>query len=428
VTVAEPIYGVTLRWLHPKQRAFVDCKAKGIVVRGGRRSGKTVGVANRAVDRFVNGRRQLYAAPTEVQLDAFWWEVKRALQEPLAAGAYYKNESLHLIERPGYKNRLRAKTAWNADMLRGDFADDLYLDEFQLMAEDTWEVVGQPMLLDNNGDAVFIYTPPSRTTRSMSKAQDKLHASKMFKRAQQDTTGEWAAFHFSSHANPFISRGALERVSRGMTRLAYRQEILAEDIEEVPGALWTREMIDRGRVTGGLNYDIPEVGNIEFSRVVVGVDPPGGATECGIVAAGIGTDGHYYVLEDSSLAASPNQWGLAVVGVYNRRKADRIVGEANYGGDMVESNIRNVGLAMGMALEQNVSYRAVHATRGKAVRAEPITALYEQGLVHHVGEFPNLEDEMIGWVPGSGMRSPNRLDALVWALTDLSTGTGWRAV
>ncbi len=197
----------------------------------GRRSGKTVGAAMRAVRRFLQGRRQLYAAPTAEQVGKFWFEVKTALREPIEAGIFKCNESENFIEKPGTEQRLKAKTAWNADTLRGDYADDLYLDEFQLMNEDTWEVVGAPMLLDNNGDVVFIYTPPSLRSAGVSKARDPRHAAKMFKMAQADTTGRWKAFHFTSHDNPYISKDALAEIIKDMSRQSYRQEILAEDDE-----------------------------------------------------------------------------------------------------------------------------------------------------------------------------------------------------
>jgi phage terminase large subunit-like protein len=154
----------------------------------------------------------------------------------------------------------------------------------------------------------------------------------------------------------------------------------------------------------------------DLVRVVVGVDPPGGATECGIICGGIDENGHGYVIDDRSLAASPEKWASEVVVCYNRNLSDRIVGESNFGGDMVQHTIEQV------AGEQVLSYKAVSASRGKAIRAEPIVALYEKGLIHHVGEFPDLEDEMCTWVPGVSKWSPNRLDALVWVFYDLMVG------
>jgi hypothetical protein len=216
---------------HPAQHQMVNSTSKRLVVKAGRRGGKTVGFAIRAVERFLKGRRQLYAAPTNEQTDTFWFEVKKALAEPIAAGVFKANESERFIELPGTKQRIKAKTAWNANTLRGDYADDLYLDEFQLMAEDAWEDVGQPMLLDNNGDAVLIFTPPSLKSTGVSKAKDPRHASKMFKRAQADTTGLWEAIHFTSLENPFISREGLAIITSEMSMDSYRREIMAQDDE-----------------------------------------------------------------------------------------------------------------------------------------------------------------------------------------------------
>jgi hypothetical protein len=233
---------------HEHQRRFLDSPAKRKVLRAGRRGGKTTGSGILGVRAFLEGERVLYAAPTEDQITSFWFEVKRALQEYLDAAVFVKNETKHVIEQPGSTQRIRAKTAWNADTLRGDYADLLILDEFQLMAEDAWNTVGAPMLLDNNGDAVFIYTPLPPNKRSSSRARDPRHAAKMFKKADADTSGRWAAFHFASNENPHISKEALTDLSSDMTALAIRQEIGAEDVEEVPGALWSQAMIEANRV------------------------------------------------------------------------------------------------------------------------------------------------------------------------------------
>lgn len=216
---------------HSRQDEFIKSVYKRIIVRAGRRGGKTVGVAIRAVEKFLKGRRQLYGAPTTEQIDRFWFEIVRALGPLIDAGVLKKNETEHYIERPGTEQRIKAKTVWNADTLRGDYADDLYLDEWQLMDEDAWGVVGAPMLLDNNGDVVFIYTPPSLRSAGVSKARDPRHAAKMFKMAQQDTTGLWQAFHFTSHDNPHISKEGLAIITSDMSAQSYRQEIMAEDDE-----------------------------------------------------------------------------------------------------------------------------------------------------------------------------------------------------
>lgn len=402
---------VRLRRPHAEQQRFIDSRAKRKVIRAGRRGGKTVGIAILAVNEFLKGRRVLYATPTAEQIATFWFEVKRALGDAIDQGLFTKNESVHTIERPGAKQRIRAKTAWNADTLRGDYADLLILDEFQLMAEDAWELVGAPMLMDGDGDAVFIYTPPSLHAKSMSKARDKKYAAQLYKKAAADTTGRWAAFHFSSDKNPHISKVALAEIAADMTSLSFRQEIMAEDVDEAPGALWKRENIRH------IDRVPPEV---LLVRVVTGVDPTGTreGDEAGIVTPAKGSDSNYYVIADDSRHGSPDEWARAATLAYHAHSGDRIVAEKNFGGEMVEFVLQTV--------DPSVPVKMVSASRGKAVRAEPVAALYEQGKVFHVGRLDALEDEMCQWVPGDA-KSPNRLDALVWGITDLMEGEAFVA-
>jgi hypothetical protein len=397
-------YEIHLPTPHDKQIAFITHPAPRKVIRAGRRGGKTVGMSIYAVQKFLDKKRILYAAPTQEQVDRFWVSVTRALQEPIDAKVFYKNETKHIIEVPGTEQRIRAKTAWNADSLRGDYADELIMDEFQLIAEDAWNTVGAPMLADNNGRAIFIYTPPSLHSRSVSKASDPQNAAKMFKRAAADTTGRWAAFNFTSYDNPYISREALDDLAQDMSSVAYRMEIMAEDLTEAPGALWKRADIDAARVMSAPELD----------RIIVGVDPSAtaGGDEAGIITAGrCGDD--YYTLSDDSLQGSPQVWAQAAVTAYHKYKANLIVAEDNNGGEMVEAVIKQV--------DPTVTVKRVHASRGKATRAEPIAAISEQGRDHHVGMFPKLEDELCLWMPGDA--SPNRLDAKVWALTALTPET-----
>jgi len=188
------------------------------------------------------------------------------------------------------------------------------------------------------------------------------------------------------------------------TRLG-RQELMAEILDDNPGALWTRDLIEKNRVS--------RIGDLV--RIVVGVDPEAssgdGAAETGIVVAGAGVDGHGYVLNDATIRGTPFEWGRQAVGAYHRHQADRMVGEVNNGGEMVGYVIQSI--------DPSVAFTAVHASRSKQARAEPVSALYERGMVHHVGAFPELEDQMCEFVPASGQASPDRLDALVWALTTL---------
>ncbi len=192
------------------------------------------------------------------------------------------------------------------------------------------------------------------------------------------------------------------------TRLG-RQELMGELLEDFPGALWTKAIIDSARIRPDeMRWDM-------FDRLVVAIDPAVSANEdsdeTGIVCAGLLRSGHVLVLSDESCKESPLGWARRAVGLYKRWKCDRIVAEVNNGGALVEANLR--------AVAPEIPYRAVHASRGKAVRAEPIAALYEQGRVHHVGEFTTLETQLCEYVPGVTEKSPDRMDALVWAITEL---------
>jgi phage terminase large subunit-like protein len=193
------------------------------------------------------------------------------------------------------------------------------------------------------------------------------------------------------------------------TRLG-RQELNAEILDDNPHGLWSRAQIDALRVKAAP----------ELKRIVVAIDPAVTSNEhsdeTGIVVAGIGRDDHLYILADLSLIGTPDQWARVAVGAYRTFKADRIIAETNNGGDMVEAVIRSV--------DRVVPYRKVTATRGKTIRAEPVAALYEQSRAHHVGSFDRLEDQMIEFDPTDMQRqkSPDRMDALVWAGTELFGG------
>jgi predicted phage terminase large subunit-like protein len=207
---------------------------------------------------------------------------------------------------------------------------------------------------------------------------------------------------FQNRAN--LAREFLEAIVTRYegTRIG-RQELLGEDLDDNPAALWQRGEIDANR-----RHVLPEL-----VRVVVAVDPAvtagEEADETGIIVVGLGADGHGYVLDDRSMRGSPDAWGREVVACYNRHKANAIVVEVNQGGDLVRHLLGT--------LQGRLPIREVRASRGKVARAEPVAALYEQGKVHHVGSWSGLEDQLCGWTPGH--ESPDRMDALVWGITEL---------
>jgi predicted phage terminase large subunit-like protein len=212
---------------------------------------------------------------------------------------------------------------------------------------------------------------------------------------------------FDNAAN--LAPAFLERLLRKYqgTRIG-RQELDAEILQESEGALWRRAEIEQLRCNAAP----------EMRRIVVAIDPAvGGQTksdETGIIVAGLGEDEHGYILADLSGRLSPDTWAKRAIAAFHEYQADRVVGEVNQGGELIQLTLRTVDPA--------IAFRAVHASKAKRARAEPVAALYEQGRVHHVGAYPELEDQMTNWEPLADRESPDRLDAMVWALTDLMLG------
>jgi len=302
--------------------------------------------------------------------------------------------------RPRYEPSKRRVTFWNGatattysadepDRLRGPNHDLAWADEVAAWRyEEAWDQLMFGLRIGDHPRVVATTTPrPTRLIRDL------------VDRADCAVTRGSTWDNEANLAPAFLDE--MRRRYEG-TRLG-RQELDAELLMDADGALWNRDDLDSYRVTK----------TPTLRRIVVAIDPAVSnnidSDETGIVVAGIDDTGHGYVLEDRSMKGSPNEWAAAAVTGYNVHKADRIVAEANQGGDMITHTLRTV--------DASVPVKLVHASRGKRTRAEPIAAMYEQGRVHHVGSFPQLEDQLCIWTPDSA--SPDRLDALVWALTEL---------
>ena len=291
-------------------------------------------------------------------------------------------------------------SAHEPDSLRGPQFDAAWADELAKWkkADEAWSMLQFALRLGDHPRAVVTTTPRNRAVLKTMLAV----SSTVLTRAPTE----------ANRAN--LSESFLSEVYTrfGGTRLG-RQELEGELVDEVDGALWSQAMLDAAQIT-----DLPE-----FDRIVVAVDPSvsarGRSDECGIVVAGISMRGEpkdwrAVVLEDASLkGAGPSEWAKAAVAAYHRHGAGRVVAEVNQGGALVEQTVRMVDPA--------VAYRAVNARVGKGLRAEPIAALYEQGRVGHVRGLSALEDQMRRMTKSGyqGAGSPDRVDALVWALTDL---------
>ena len=291
-------------------------------------------------------------------------------------------------------------TAYSADQpdrLRGPQHDALWADEVcsWRYLEDTWSMAMFGLRLGKNPQVVVTTTPrPLPLFKSLLK-DNTTHV----------TTG--STYENVANLAPVFVDQIIKRYEG--TRLG-AQELDAKILEDAEGALWTRDTLEKYRVTKAP----------ELTKIFVAVDPKAESSadsEAGIVVVGLGTDKHGYLLDDNSINSTPEGWAKQAVSAYHRHKANAIVAEVNQGGDMVVTTIHSV--------EKSIPVNKVRATRGKYTRAEPVSSLYSQGKIHHVGMFGLLEDQLCSWVPGE--KSPDRLDALVWGFTELmvSGRSGW---
>lgn len=287
-------------------------------------------------------------------------------------------------------------SAEEPERLRGPQHDGGWADELCAWKylQETWDMYQFGLRLGDDPRTIVTTTPkPSKFLRELIDDED----TKVTKGTTYDNL---------DNLSPTFQKAVVKKYEG--TRLG-RQELNAEILEDNPDALWSSEIIEPYRITID---DCPDL-----EKLCVAIDPAVTANkksdETGIIIAGVAWKGdtlHGYVLEDCSLKAKPLKWAQVAETEYRQYDADRVIGEVNNGGDLVESNLR--------AVNKHISYEDVRASRGKAVRAEPVSALYEQGLIHHVGVFGKLEDQMTDWNPlDPTADSPDRLDALVWAFT-----------
>jgi phage terminase large subunit-like protein len=280
------------------------------------------------------------------------------------------------------------------------------------MDEQTWLRVVAPMMLDNDGTTVFVYTPPSSLQAVRSMARDPMFAPKLYLDAEQRAARgdpRWECITFTSHDNPHLNSVALAEITQDMSDRDYRQENLAEDIFDTPGALWDRKLLDRTRVAAA-----PET----FELVVVSIDPSKssavGSDECGVVVCGLAADSIAYVLEDLSAVAAPEEWAQtacdAVLRYVPRSAHTILVAEDNAGGEMIRTVIQSVSRGMPIEL--------VPATVDKYLRAYPVRGRWGMDQCRIVGHLERLEYQMTAWTKGARW-SPDRLDAMVHGIRRL---------
>ena len=382
---------------HQSQKPFVFSESKRIAVNAGRQSGKTSGLAIRAVKRFIEGKSVNYYAPSADQTANFMRYVRAMLLPAIDAGKVTVVTSPHgrVATPSNIDARINARTISDPDSARGDTCDEVLVDEAAHVDPYAVTSVLPPMVATRNGSIILASTPTSILKEPKFRG-DKRWFNKLF--ASSD---KWEKHTFKSQDNPAMTQEAYDTMTSTMSELEIRIECNAEIVDESPYALWKRENI--------IHRKAPET----LARVVVGVDPSGSSNggTTGIVASAY-ADSKYYILEDHSMSGTPHEWGKAVIDAYHTHKADAIVVERNYGGEMCKANIH--------AIDDSVYVREVVATRGKAIRAQPIATLYEtEEQVFHDHSMTELEEQMCLWQPDFTW-SPDRLDALVWGMTYLS--------
>jgi predicted phage terminase large subunit-like protein len=292
------------------------------------------------------------------------------------------------------KSRIKLFSGAEPDRLRGPNFHGGWFDEMASLTDtDAWDQYKFALRLGDHPQTVITTTPrPTKLIKGL---------------LEQEGVVVVRGSTFDNSANLAESALAELRLRYEGTRLG-RQELYGEVVDDVEGALWSRDLIESSRVEE----------HPPLMRIVVAIDPAvtsgENSDETGIVVAGVTTDQHYYILEDLSCRETPDGWARIAVDAYHRHKADRIIGETNNGGDMIELLLRQV--------DNTVAYRKVTATRGKITRAEPVASLWEQGRGHLVGGYPILEDQMASFTIASN-DSPDHLDAMVWACTELMDGS-----
>lgn len=386
-------------WARPEQLLPDDIRI--MLLLAGRRFGKTRSAAEWVRSRVERGvaRQLMIIAPTHNDLltDMLNGPSGLITRSPPGAKPHFKTTDNTL----NWPNGARAicLSAEEPERTRGKEVDTVWCDEIAAWryGEEVWNLI--PFCAGQQDMRILATTTPKPTP--------------LVRRILTEAGHVVRGSTFDNSAN--LSAEVLDQLKKQHdgTRLG-RQELYAEILDDVPGALWSRGMLEACRRPARTDG---------WRRVVVAVDPSGGSgeenDEQGIVVAALGGDGHAYVLEDASCKLSPDGWGRKAVTAYVNHNADRVLWERNFGGEMVE----HVIMTAAKELDVKVATREVKASRGKVVRAEPVAALYEQGRVHHIGAFPQLEDQLCLFTPsGEFQKSPDRADALVWAITDLMLG------
>jgi len=287
------------------------------------------------------------------------------------------------------------------EKILGNEYSTIYFNEISQISYQSY-LMGSTRLAENSGLNLKLYfdcNPPSPKHWSYD-----MFIKKLIPGTKQSITGT-ATMLMNPYDNPNLPKDYIKDHLENLPERMKKRFLLGEFVDDVEGALWNQKLIDINKIDRAC----------ELIRIVVAIDPAvtsnKDSNETGIIVAGLGIDGKAYILEDRSGKYTPNQWARIAISLYDKHNADAVIGEVNNGGDMIETIIRSV--------DSDVNYKSVHASKGKYTRAEPIAGLYEQGKVYHVGELIELEEQMTTWNAQIGEKSPDRIDAMVWAVSEL---------
>jgi len=366
-----------------KTRTGAEWVREQVMTNGAIRIALVAPTAADARDVMVEGESGLLACCERYGIHAKYKSSKRRVEFPNGALAF-----LYSAEEPDRLRGPQHHRGWGDEIAAWDYPE-------------TWDQMQFGLRLGEHPQSVATTTPkPVHLVRTLLKGE---------------LSGDVVVTRGSTYDNAANLSPSFLSVIRGKyegTRLG-RQEIAGELLSDVEGALWNYAMIESSRLPA-----LPD--GIGLARIVVAVDPPASSgsesAECGIVVAGRGDDQRGYILADRSIRGTPNEWARAAVKAYDDFQADHVTIETNQGGEMATNTLKTV--------RDTLPIEAVHASRGKYARAEPVSALYEQGRISHLGTFPSLEDQYVTWVPDGKSPSPDRLDAAVWAITDLMLEEG----
>lgn len=393
---------IELSYTNPQIDIFFNIP-KGVkyqIVTKGRRFGATRGAAHACIEYCLEGEKILWGDTINSNIDRYYERYFLPALKATHLNFEYKKQQKQLYIENGY---IDFRSADNPENWEGFGYNKIFLNEAGIILKNKYLYTNAvlPMLMDYP-DSVLIAAGVPKGKMLKTNEQHPFYT--LYQAAKNGVNG-YHVLEYSSYDNPLLSKDDIKELENEISRMnpaMVDQEIYGKFVDGVSGTLWSPEMIIHTKT-------VPQL-----KRIVVGIDPSGSkdGDEVGIITAGIDIHNNIYILSDKTKGYSPLEWATIAINEFKTYNADAIVVERNFGGDMVKHTLFNV--------DNFIRIKEVTASKGKEVRAEPVVGLYEQNRIYHVHGLNALENEMITWVPGVTKKSPNRIDALVWAVTDLT--------